>query len=117
MYTGVWSSTTGVAHTGLQGADRTGAAGAQVPGPGVPAPDLRTGIRFPGKHGATARPRPGNQALTGAAGVRAWCRGAHVEELKRFVAGEPPARVHECVFGVLALESEPIARGFEEEEE
>jgi protein phosphatase len=30
------------------------------------------------------------------------------EALKRFVAGEPLRRVHECVFGVLALESEPI---------
>jgi protein phosphatase len=30
------------------------------------------------------------------------------EALKRFVAGEPLYRVHEAVFGVLALESEPI---------
>jgi protein phosphatase len=30
------------------------------------------------------------------------------EALKRFVAHEPLRRVHECVFGVLALESEPI---------
>jgi protein phosphatase len=30
------------------------------------------------------------------------------EALTRFVAGEPLRRVHECVFGVLALESEPI---------
>jgi len=30
------------------------------------------------------------------------------EALKRFVAGEPLRRVHECVFAVLALESEPI---------
>ena len=30
-----------------------------------------------------------------------------VESLERFVAGEPLYRVHECVFGVLALESEP----------
>ena len=28
--------------------------------------------------------------------------------LRRFVAGEPLRRVHECVFAVLALESEPI---------
>ncbi len=28
--------------------------------------------------------------------------------LERFVAGEPLRRVHECVFGVLALESEPV---------
>jgi protein phosphatase len=30
------------------------------------------------------------------------------EALTRFVAGEPLRKVHECVFGVLALESEPI---------
>lgn len=31
-----------------------------------------------------------------------------VEGLERFVAGQPLRRVHECVFGVLALESEPV---------
>jgi len=31
-----------------------------------------------------------------------------VESLERFVRGEPLRRVHECVFGVLALESEPV---------
>jgi protein phosphatase len=31
-----------------------------------------------------------------------------LEALTRFVAGEPLRRVHECVFGVLALESEPV---------
>ncbi len=31
-----------------------------------------------------------------------------VEALERFVQGEPLRRVHECVFAVLALESEPI---------
>ncbi len=30
------------------------------------------------------------------------------EALRRFVAGEPLRKVHECVFAVLALESEPI---------
>jgi protein phosphatase len=30
-----------------------------------------------------------------------------IESLKRFVRNEPPRYVHECVFGVLALESEP----------
>lgn len=30
------------------------------------------------------------------------------EALKRFVAREPLRRVHECVFAVLAMESEPI---------
>ena len=31
-----------------------------------------------------------------------------VEGLERFVRKEPLRRVHECVFGVLALESEPV---------
>jgi protein phosphatase len=31
-----------------------------------------------------------------------------IEALERFVAGEPLYRAHECVFGVLALESEPV---------
>jgi protein phosphatase len=31
-----------------------------------------------------------------------------VEALERFVRREPLRRVHECVFGVLALESEPV---------
>lgn len=34
--------------------------------------------------------------------------GLGVEALRRFVAGEPLWRVHEAVFGVLALESEPV---------
>jgi protein phosphatase len=31
-----------------------------------------------------------------------------MESLERFTRGEPLYRVHECVFGVLALESEPV---------
>jgi protein phosphatase len=31
-----------------------------------------------------------------------------IEALERFVRGEPLRRVHECVFGILALESEPL---------
>ena len=31
-----------------------------------------------------------------------------IEALDRFVHGEALWRVHECVFGVLALESEPV---------
>jgi protein phosphatase len=34
--------------------------------------------------------------------------GLGVEALHRFVEREPLRRVHECVFGVLALESEPV---------
>jgi protein phosphatase len=38
--------------------------------------------------------------------VREYALG--IEALERFVAREPLYRVHECVFGVLALESEPV---------
>jgi len=31
-----------------------------------------------------------------------------IESLERFVRGEPLRRVHECVFAVLAMESEPV---------
>jgi protein phosphatase len=31
-----------------------------------------------------------------------------IEALERFVRREPLRRVHECVFGVLALDSEPV---------
>src|SRR2546428_5652913 len=31
-----------------------------------------------------------------------------IEALERFVRGDPLRRVHECVFGILALESEPV---------
>jgi protein phosphatase len=31
-----------------------------------------------------------------------------IEALRRFVSGTPLRKVHECVFGILALESEPI---------
>ena len=34
--------------------------------------------------------------------------GLGIEALERFVAHEPLYRVHECVFGVLAMESEPV---------
>jgi protein phosphatase len=38
--------------------------------------------------------------------LREFALGA--EALERFVRREPLRRVHECVFGVLALESEPV---------
>ncbi len=38
--------------------------------------------------------------------IREFALGA--EALERFVSGEPLRRVHECVFGVLAMESEPV---------
>ena len=31
-----------------------------------------------------------------------------IEGLERFVRKEPLRRIHECVFGVLAMESEPV---------
>lgn len=34
--------------------------------------------------------------------------GLGIEALKCFVRHEPLYRVHECVFGVLAMESEPV---------
>ncbi|MGO8977705.1 MAG: polynucleotide kinase-phosphatase, partial [Streptosporangiaceae bacterium] len=38
--------------------------------------------------------------------LREFCLG--IEALEWFAAGAPLHRVHECVFGVLALESEPV---------
>ena len=38
--------------------------------------------------------------------LREFCLG--IEALTRFVGGQPLRRVHECAFGVLALESEPV---------
>lgn len=37
-----------------------------------------------------------------------WEFALGIEALERFVSHEPLRRVHECVFGVLALESEPV---------
>jgi protein phosphatase len=45
-------------------------------------------------------------ALKRSLAVREFALG--VEALERFVRREPLRRVHECVFGVLALESEPV---------
>ncbi len=53
-------------------------------------------------------PRLRNRGLSGkrALANREFALG--IEALERFVAREPLRRVHECVFGVLALESEPV---------
>ena len=48
----------------------------------------------------------GSLALKRSLALREFALG--VEALNRFVAREPLYRVHECVFGVLALESEPV---------
>ena len=48
----------------------------------------------------------GTLALKRSLAMREFALG--IEALSRFVAHEPLYRVHECVFGVLALESEPV---------
>src|SRR5581483_1969949 len=53
-------------------------------------------------------PRLRQRALAGkrSLALREFALG--IEALERFIRSEPLRRVHECVFGVLALESEPI---------
>jgi protein phosphatase len=34
--------------------------------------------------------------------------GLGIEALERFVRGEALSKIHECVFAVLAMESEPV---------
>jgi protein phosphatase len=53
-----------------------------------------------------ARLRERNLAHKRSMAVREFALG--IEALERFVRKEPLYRVHECVFGVLALESEPV---------
>jgi protein phosphatase len=52
------------------------------------------------------RLRSRNVSHKRALAVREFALG--IEALERFTAAEPLYRVHECVFGVLALESEPV---------
>ena len=52
------------------------------------------------------RLRERNLAHKRSMAVREFALG--IEALERFVGKEPLYRVHECVFGVLALESEPV---------
>lgn len=58
-----------------------------------------------GQRRALAVSPPGT-VVVHSTGVRNFALG--IEALERFVSGEPLYRVHECVFGVLALESEPV---------
>jgi protein phosphatase len=53
-----------------------------------------------------ARLRSRNVGHKRALALREYALG--IEALERFTAAEPLYRVHECVFGVLALESEPV---------
>jgi protein phosphatase len=48
------------------------------------------------------------RGLAGKRGLAARESALGIEALERFVRHEPLYRVHECVFGVLALESEPV---------
>ncbi len=53
-------------------------------------------------------PRLRARGLSGKRSLAAREFSLGIEALERFVAHEPLRRVHECVFGVLALESEPV---------
>ncbi len=53
-------------------------------------------------------PRLLSRGLSGKRSLAAREFALGMEGLERFVAREPLRRVHECVFGVLALESEPV---------
>jgi protein phosphatase len=53
-----------------------------------------------------ARLRSRNVGRKRALALREFALG--IEALERFVAAEPLYRVHECAFGVLALEGEPV---------
>jgi protein phosphatase len=53
-------------------------------------------------------PRLRSRGLSGKRSLSAREFALGMEALERFVAREPLRRVHECVFGVLALESEPV---------
>ena len=77
------------------------AAGPEGEGQGVPPDHLRPGLHRVAR--TPARPEPGQEAVAGPARAR-----PGLEALARFVAGEPLWRVHQAVFGVLALESEPV---------
>ena len=74
-----------------------------MPGPGVPADHLRPGVHVPGEPDPL---RDRGLATKRSLALREFALG--IEALERFVRREPLRRVHECVFGVLALESEPV---------
>ena len=75
-----------------------------MPGPRVPAHHLRPRVHRAGTSHAAALAQPWPQ--TRSLALREFALG--IEALERFVRREPLYRVHECVFGVLALESEPV---------
>ena len=82
---------------------RTGAACGEVQGQRIPAHHLRTEYTAP-EHLERLRSR--GLGTKRSLALREFALG--MEALQRFVEREPLRRVHECVFGVLALESEPV---------
>ena len=90
-----------VVHRGPKGLAQPGI---KCRGPGVPAHHLRARVHRRAQPGPAAVPRPRPQAVAR--------RCASSRSASRRSSGSSPAeplyRVHECVFGVLALESEPV---------
>ncbi len=96
----------------------TGAGGeGMVVKPLVPAPRVQPGIKVRGREylrlvygpdypAHLDRLRQRRVGLKRSLALREHALG--VEALRRLAAGEPLWRVHECVFAVLALESEPV---------
>ena len=87
-----------------RGREGTCPAGAEGPRPGVPADHLRPGLHRAGRtwNGCAQRGLGHKRSLA----LREYALG--LEALDRSARGEPLWRVHECVFAVLALESEPV---------
>ena len=83
---------------------RAGPARAQGARPGVPADHLRPGLHRAGEPGPAAPARSSGHKRSLA--LREYALGLRRSTGSR--AGEPLWRVHECVFAVLALESEPV---------
>jgi protein phosphatase len=70
----------------------------------------RSPVAAPAAHGCTSEflHRLKSRGLAGKRSLAAREFALGLEALERFVHREPLRRVHECVFGVLALESEPV---------
>ena len=84
---------------------RRGAGPARPEGarPRVPADHLRPGLH---RAGQPRRLRQRGLGHKRSLALREYALG--LEALDRVAGGEPLWRVHECVFAVLALESEPV---------
>ena len=82
----------------------SGPAGHQGPRPRVPADHLRAGLHRARSNLTRLRDR--NLGHKRSLALREYALG--LESLDRVAAGEPLWRVHEPVFAVLALESEPV---------